>query len=140
VIRTELQIRPPAAAPVPDAWAIGWRGAVPVLAHGEVTLREVRFEDGPSLLEMLVDERVRRFVSPPPTTLGGFERFILWAHHGRAAGRFVCFGIVPAGESLAIGIVQVRAIAPAFAVAEGGSRSGTRTGVEAFSPMPPPRS
>ena len=52
---------------------------------GTVTLRELRLSDAPSLLAMLATEEVARFISPPPTTVEGFERFIAWTHRERAA-------------------------------------------------------
>ncbi len=39
---------------------------------------------------------VSRFISPPPTTVEGFERFILWAQRERQAGNYACFAVVPA--------------------------------------------
>jgi len=53
-----------------------WRQALPVLTGSMVTLRELRLSDAPSLLAMLATEEVARFISPPPTTVEGFERFI----------------------------------------------------------------
>ena len=62
-----------------------WRQALPVLTGSMVTLRELRLSDAPSLLAMLSTEEVARFISPPPTTVDGFERFIAWTHQiGRA--------------------------------------------------------
>ena len=66
-----------------------------------VTLRELRLSDAPSLLAMLATEEVARFISPPPTTVDGFERFIAWTHRERAAGNYVCFGVVPHGMDTA---------------------------------------
>ncbi len=63
-----------------------WRQTLPVLAGSMVTLRELRLSDAPSLLAMLATEEVGRFISPPPTTVDGFERFIAWTHRERAAG------------------------------------------------------
>ena len=57
---------------------------------------------------LLNTEEVTRFISPPPTTLAGFERFIEWTHRERAAGNYVCFGIVPDGYDQAVGLFQVR--------------------------------
>ena len=74
-----------------------WRQALPVLTGSMVTLRELRLSDAPSLLAMLATEEVARFISPPPTTVEGFERFIAWTHRERAAGNYVCFGVVPHG-------------------------------------------
>src|SRR5688500_6096619 len=56
-----------------------WRQRVPILASSRVTLRELRPEDAQSLFAMLSTEEVARFISPPPTTLDGFRRFIEWA-------------------------------------------------------------
>jgi [ribosomal protein S5]-alanine N-acetyltransferase len=97
-----------------------WRRVLPILRAGAVTLRELRLSDAPTLLEMLTTYEVARFISPPPTSVEGFERFIDWTHRERAAGRYICFGIVPAGLEQAVGIIQVRTLTPGFDVAEWG--------------------
>ena len=97
-----------------------WKTALPVLAGSNFTLRELRKEDAPSLLAMLSTEEVSRFISPPPTTVEGFERFIAWTHRERTAGNYACFAIVPAGMNTAIGIFQVRSLEPGFGTAEWG--------------------
>ena len=102
-----------------------WRESLPVLQAGAVTLRELRLSDAPSLLEMLSTDEVARFISPPPTTVEGFERFIAWTHRERAAGRYVCFGVVPAGFNQAIGIIQVRTLGAGFDIAEWGFAIGS---------------
>ena len=102
-----------------------WRQALPVLQAGAVTLRELQLSDAPSLLEMLATQEVARFISPPPTSVEAFERFIDWTHRERAAGRYICFGIVPAGLDQAIGIIQVRTLAPGFDIAEWGFAMGS---------------
>jgi ribosomal-protein-alanine N-acetyltransferase len=102
-----------------------WRQALPVLTAGCVTLRELELTDAVSLLDMLSTEEVARFISPPPTTVEGFERFILWTHRERQAGRYACFAVVPEGLSRAVGIFQVRAIEPGFSVAEWGFAIGS---------------
>ena len=102
-----------------------WRESLPVLQSGTVTLRELRLSDGASLLSMLTTAEVARFISPPPATLDGFERFIAWTHRERAAGRYVCFGIVPDGFEQAIGIIQVRTLGAAFDIAEWGFAVGS---------------
>ncbi len=102
-----------------------WRRALPVLQAGAVTLRELQPSDAPSLLEMLTTHEVARFISPPPTSVEAFERFIDWTHRERAAGRYICFGIVPAGLERAIGIIQVRTLAPGFDIAEWGFAMGS---------------
>ena len=97
-----------------------WRFGLPTLAGSLVTLRELRTSDAPSLLASLSTDEVARFISPPPTTVEGFERFIAWSHQQRAAGRFVCFGIVPRGFDAAVGLFQIRAVELDFELAEWG--------------------
>jgi RimJ/RimL family protein N-acetyltransferase len=65
-------------------------------------------------------EEVTRFISPPPTTVEGFERFIAWTHRQRAAGQYVCFAVVARGSDTAIGLFQVRSLEPDFGTAEWG--------------------
>jgi RimJ/RimL family protein N-acetyltransferase len=102
-----------------------WRGALPLLAAEGVTLRQLRLSDAPTLLAMLTTEEVARFISPPPTTVEGFEGFIGWTHRQQAEGRYVCFGIVPAGRADAVGIIQVRALDNEFGLAEWGFAIGS---------------
>jgi [ribosomal protein S5]-alanine N-acetyltransferase len=102
-----------------------WKQGLPVLAAHNVTLREMRLADAPSLLSMLTTEEVARFISPPPTTVAGFERFIIWANAERQAGRYACFAVVPAGMDSAIGIFQVRQLEPGFGSAEWGFAIGS---------------
>jgi RimJ/RimL family protein N-acetyltransferase len=102
-----------------------WKQALPVLTGSMVTLRELRISDATSLLAMLSTEEVARFISPPPTTVEGFERFIAWTHRERAAGNYACFAVVPHGMDTAIGIFQVRQLEPGFGTAEWGFAIGS---------------
>lgn len=102
-----------------------WRQALPVLTGTMGALRDLRLSDAPSLLAMLATEEVARFISPPPTTVEGFERFIVWAHRERAAGNYACFAVVPHGMDVAIGIIQIRQLEPGFATAEWGFAIGS---------------
>jgi len=102
-----------------------WKDGLPALSGTGFTLRELRLEDAASLLAMLTTEEVSRFISPPPTTVEGFERFILWAQRERQAGNYACFAVVPAGMDTAIGIFQVRSLEPGFATAEWGFALGS---------------
>jgi len=102
-----------------------WRVALPALRANGVTLRELRLSDAPSLLAFLATEEVTRFISPPPTTIAGFERFIEWTHRERAAGRYICFGIVPDGYEHAVGLFQVRQLNSSFQTAEWGFAMGS---------------
>ena len=108
-----------------DAISSDWRQTLPVLSGKQVTLRELELPDAPALFSMLTPDEVSRFISPPPTTIEGFERFICWARAERAAGRYACFAVVPHGMSTAIGIFQVRQLEPGFATAEWGFALGS---------------
>jgi RimJ/RimL family protein N-acetyltransferase len=102
-----------------------WKQALPVLTGSLATLRELRLSDATSLLAMLSSEEVARFISPPPTTVEGFERFIAWTHRERAAGNYACFAVVPHGMDTAIGIFQIRQLEPGFGTAEWGFAIGS---------------
>ena len=108
-----------------DVVTSNWRASLPVLQAKGVTLRELRLSDAPSLLAFLTTEEVTRFISPPPTTIAGFERFIEWTNRERAAGHYVCYGIVPAGYDQAVGLFQVRQLTPSFETAEWGFAMGS---------------
>ena len=137
MIATLRSIQPRATAmrpaTQPSTVATNWKTALPVLAGSTFTLREMAVEDAPSLFAMLTTEEVARFISPPPTTVEGFERFIMWAQRERQAGNYACFAIVPHGMTTAIGIFQVRSPSPASARANGASRWGHRSGAAASS-------
>src|SRR5260370_8428020 len=90
-----------------------------------VTVRELGLSGAACLLGMLATEEVARFISAPPTTVEGFERFIAWTHRERAAGNYACFAVVPHGMDTAIGIFQVRQLEPGFGTAEGGFAIGS---------------
>jgi len=97
-----------------------WRYGLPELAGSKVTLRELRRSDAPALFAALTSQEVSRFISPPPTTVDGFERFIAWARQQRDAGQYVCFAVVPKNGDHAIGLFQIRALDPDFGVGEWG--------------------
>jgi RimJ/RimL family protein N-acetyltransferase len=102
-----------------------WQKGLPVLSGRSVTLRELQLSDAPALLAMLTTEEVARFISPPPTTVEGFERFIVWANAERQAGRYACYAVVPLGMESAIGIFQVRQLELGFGTAEWGFAIGS---------------
>jgi len=102
-----------------------WRQSLPTLVGSSFTLRELRPTDAVSLLSMLSAAEVARFISPPPTTIDGYERFITWTQREREAGNYVCFGIVPAGMTTAIGLFQIHQMEPGFATAEWGFALGS---------------
>ncbi len=102
-----------------------WKAGLPMMTESNFTLRELRLEDAPSLLAMLTTEAVARFISPPPTTVDGFERFIMWAQGERQAGNYACFAVVPTGMKTAVGIFQVRSLESGFGNAEWGFAIGS---------------
>ena len=103
-----------------------WKDGLPVIAGTTFTLRELRLEDAPSLLAMLTAEEVSRFISPPPTTVEGFERFVIWAHRERLAGNYVCYAVVPGGCTSAVGIFQLKSLEHGFTTAEWGFALGSQ--------------
>jgi RimJ/RimL family protein N-acetyltransferase len=110
-----------------------WHAFVPLLMNRTTRLRELQISDAPWLLSLLSTEEVSRFISPPPTTVQGFEQFVRWSHKRRAAGSYVCFGIVPAGYDHAIGIFQIQCKPgelPEWGFAMGSSYWGTGLFVE----------
>ena len=112
-------------APSTGTTTSDWKHGLPVLTGSMVTLREMRLSDAPSLLAMLSSEEVARFISPPPATVQGFERFIAWTHRERAAGNYACFALVPHGMDTAVGIFQVRQLEPGFVTGEWGFAIGS---------------
>jgi ribosomal-protein-alanine N-acetyltransferase len=101
-----------------------WKG-LPLLQGQNVTLRELRASDAASLCALLTTEEVARFVSPPPTTVEGFERFIAWTLRHRLAGTYACFAVTLRGFDTAIGIIQVRQLEAGFGLAEWGFMLGS---------------
>ena len=109
----------------PSSVSSDWREALPVLTGSLATLRELELRDAPSLLAFLTTAEVARFISPPPTTVEAFERFIAWAQRERQLGTTVCFAIVPHGMQTAVGLFQIRQLEPRFAIAEWGFALGS---------------
>jgi RimJ/RimL family protein N-acetyltransferase len=118
-------MKPSVAMIEPEAVSTDWRRQLPVLTGEGITLRELRMSDAPALLALLTSEEVTRFISPPPTTLEGFQKFIDWTLREREAGRYVCFAVVPKGYETAVGLFQVRQLDPGFGTAEWGFAIGS---------------
>jgi len=102
-----------------------WRASLPVLAGSNFILRELCAEDAPSLFSMPTTEEVSRFISPPPTTVEGFERFIAWTQLQREQGHYVCFGVVPSGMTTVVGLFQLRSLEAGFGSCEWGFAFGS---------------
>jgi ribosomal-protein-alanine N-acetyltransferase len=123
--RPELDVQTFEAPSAARSISSDWRQQLPVLMGRHVTLRELRASDAPSLFALLTTEEVARFISPPPTTVEGFERFIAWTLRQRAAGTYACFAVTVTGQDTAIGIFQVRETEPGFGTAEWGFALGS---------------
>jgi RimJ/RimL family protein N-acetyltransferase len=121
----ELERAATMAAPA-TATTSNWRASLPVLAGSNFILRELRADDAPALLSMLTTEEVSRFISPPPTTVQGFEQFIAWTLREREQGHHICYGVVPAGMTTAVGLFQLRALEPGFGSCEWGFALGSQ--------------
>jgi RimJ/RimL family protein N-acetyltransferase len=76
------------------------------------------------MLAALGGRDVSRFISPPPASVEGFEKFIAWVQAQRAAGRIVTFALVPRGSHSAVGVFQIRSLEPDFGNAEWGFALG----------------
>ncbi|MBY0495047.1 MAG: GNAT family N-acetyltransferase [Cyanobacteria bacterium] len=88
--------------------------------RGELTvIREVAATDCYPLFALFSDPAVTANMAPPPPTLAKFAGFIEWSYQQREQGQGVCFGIVPHGMEVAVGIIQVR-LDPALSGAEWG--------------------
>ena len=109
---------------VSDVRLSDWRSHLPTLASADLVLRELRLSDAGSLLTMIGDDDVARFLAPPPDTQSAFREFIRWTHVKRAEGAYACFAAVPRGMTSAIGFFQLRALDPGFTTAEWGFALG----------------
>jgi RimJ/RimL family protein N-acetyltransferase len=103
-----------------------WQSGLPTLCGRQVVLRELRASDAPSLFALLTTEEVSRFISPPPNSVEGFERFIAWTLRQRSAGTYACFAVTLQGFDTAIGIFQVRQLDFTFRNAEWGFALGAQ--------------
>lgn len=122
---TAMILPTPASATPAAVTSSDWREGLPKLTAGQVVLRELRASDAPALFALLTTEEVARFISPPPTTVEGFEQFIAWTLRQRAAGQYACFAVTVEGFDTAIGIFQVRQLDPGFENAEWGFAIGS---------------
>jgi ribosomal-protein-alanine N-acetyltransferase len=121
--RADLDMR--SVVPSGEVIASEWQQGLPVLRGERVLLRELRASDAASLCALLNTEEVARFISPPPATVDGFERFIAWTHRQRTAGSYVCFAVTLQGYDTAIGIIQLRRSDRQFETAEWGFAIGS---------------
>jgi RimJ/RimL family protein N-acetyltransferase len=125
ITATDMAHNTTTTPPIQTTVTTDWTKGLPVLQGMGITLRELRMSDSKALLALLTTEEVTRFISPPPTTTEGFERFISWTIREREAGRYLCFAVVPEGYDTAVGLFQVRQLDPTFGTAEWGFAVGS---------------
>jgi ribosomal-protein-alanine N-acetyltransferase len=114
-------LTPAASAPVaPTAPGLSWRHGLPTLCGSQVMLRELRPSDAPTLFLAMSSSEVSQFISPPPASVEGFERFIAWAIRQRSAGQYICFAVVARDSDAVIGLFQIRSLETGFGTAEWG--------------------
>src|SRR5438874_12733884 len=123
---SEPKLQPSRSTTTSEVVSTNWRARLPVLAGQRVRLRELRGSDAPSLFAMVATDEVARFISPPPTSVEGFEAFIAWMLHQRLNGTNVCFAVTLQGKDTAIGIFQVRRLDTTFDTAEWGFALGSK--------------
>lgn len=102
--------------PTPLEW---WKH-LPDLVSPSVRLRELRAGDAAALTPALGSPEVGEYLSPGPTSLAEIETFIRWALRARAEARYICFGVVPHGETDPVGVFQLWPLEPSFRTAEWG--------------------
>jgi ribosomal-protein-alanine N-acetyltransferase len=101
-----------------DRSEFDWRAGLPRLSNDRVLLRPLRRSDAPGLYRVVRSSEVARQMWPPPNSVQAFERFIEWTLTEGAAGQYVCFGIVPRGQTKAVGMFELRQLQPRFFRAE----------------------
>ncbi len=104
----------------PGITSLDWRAGLPVLDASGAQLRELCPTDASALMSLVSVPAVSRFLTPPPTSIDGFSRFIDWSHAGRAMGQVACFGVTPRSLDRLAGLFQVRASDHDFSTAEWG--------------------
>lgn len=104
--------------------AVDPSGGLPALEGQHVRLRALRASDASSLCALLTTPEVARFITQPPATVEGFERFIVRTSRERS-GKHVCFAVTLKGNDTAIGMFQVCEIEPGFRTAEWGFALGS---------------
>jgi RimJ/RimL family protein N-acetyltransferase len=97
---------------------------LPVLEGRHVTLRTLRQSDARSLHAFLTAPEVARFISAPPDTIDGFDRFIAHINRQRSA-KFMCFAVTAKGNDTAIGMFQIHEREADFHTAEWGFALGS---------------
>jgi len=117
----------PATISRPDVTAVvsDWQHQLPALASNGVVLRQLKQSDATPLFMLLTTEEVARFITPPPTTVAGFQQFIAWAIDRQRQGKVAFFAVTLRGSDAPVGLFQVRALDGGFTTAEWGFALGS---------------
>jgi ribosomal-protein-alanine N-acetyltransferase len=99
----------PTVSALPD-----WCEGLPQLEGERVTLRDLRLSDAAALYHTVRIPDVARQMWPPPQTLNAVERFIDRTQLKRRLGQYICFGVVPGGQTDIAGLFELRPLQPRF--------------------------
>ena len=107
-------------------------------AVGKSHAPRAQVSDAQALWAFINSDEVTRFLSPPPPTVEGFERFIAWTHRQRAVGMQADLRRRRRRIRHPVGLFQLRQLEPGFGTAEWGFAIGSafwgtgvfRTGAE----------
>lgn len=105
--------------------AVDSRARLPVMRSGKIMLREIEPSDAHALRAFVNCTDVTKFLSPPPDTVEGFERFIAWSRQQRAAGAQAACAVLVEGFDSPVGLFQLRQLEPGFGTAEWGFAIGS---------------
>jgi ribosomal-protein-alanine N-acetyltransferase len=97
---------------------LDWRDGLPLMVGARIMLREMRRSDAAALLRLAQSPDITPHTWPAPNSREAVERFIDWARENRAAGRYMCFAVVPQGRSPLEGLFELRSLQPDFFRAE----------------------
>jgi RimJ/RimL family protein N-acetyltransferase len=93
--------------------ARSWKGGLPTLRQGRISLREIQPEDEDPIVELFRDPRVSRHLADPPRSRKAFRQFIKWSADTRLAGRYTGFAVRQSGRT--VGMMYVWVVAPGTA-------------------------
>ena len=97
-----------------------WRTALPVLRGAGVTLRGLDDRDAASLWAHIGNPNCGRFMVGAPRSLEQLQRFLRWSREQQRHGQLVCYGVVPVGHHMPVGVIQLWSVESDFATAEWG--------------------
>jgi RimJ/RimL family protein N-acetyltransferase len=103
---------------VPEPVIASWRRELPTLTARLVALREPTFDDLGALVDLLSVEDASRFGIDETIDEVAVQLFVERATRGRESGAAFTYVVQPGAVQRVAGLVQVRALDPAFETAE----------------------